>query len=252
MTGPVHRIEALPAVGPAALCMGVFDGVHLGHRALVARTAQVAAERGLAAVALLFDPPPVEILRPEVRVPRLAPVAENLRRLRDAGATAPLAVHFDDELRQVPPEDFLAALAPAIDLRALVMTPDSAFGRARAGTPEAMRTHGLAAGFEVVMLDDLAGIDGEPVSSSRIRELLAGGDIDGATVRLGGPPYLAGTADADGLLSFGYLPALPAAGRYAAQRRDGGPGHVTISDGSVVIEPSTAGFVEVDLIGPAG
>ena len=84
---PVEDCRGLAAaIGPAALCMGVFDGVHRGHQALVAATRRAADERGASAVALLFDPPPVEVIRPGHRVPRLAPVRENLRRLREAGA----------------------------------------------------------------------------------------------------------------------------------------------------------------------
>ena len=251
MSDPVQRLGALSDVGPAALCMGVFDGVHLGHRALVGLTARVAAQRGLASIALLFDPPPLEVLRPEVRVPRLAPVTENLRRLGEAGADAPVALQFDDEVRRLPPEDFLAALAP-IEIRALVMTPDSAFGRSRAGTPDAMREHGRRAGFDVIMLDELAAVDGEPVSSSGIRELLAAGDVAGATARLGVPPYLAGEADAAGVLAFGYLPALPAAARYQARLRSGGSALLTVTDDFVAVDPPRAGRIELDLIGPAG
>ncbi|HET9880039.1 MAG TPA: FAD synthetase family protein [Candidatus Limnocylindria bacterium] len=252
MSDPVQRLGALRDVGPAALCMGVFDGVHLGHRALVGLTARIAARRGLAAAVLLFDPPPLEVLRPELRVPRLAPVVENLRRLGEAGADAPVALQFDDGVRQLSPEDFLAALAPAIEIRALIMTPDSAFGRSRAGTPDAMREHGRRGGFEVVMLDELAAVDGEPVSSSGIRELLAAGDVAAATARLGAPPYLAGEADAQGVLAFGYLPALPAAARYDARLRSGGSARLTVADDFVAVDPPRAGPIELDLIGPAG
>lgn len=248
MSDSVHRIGELPRVGPAALCMGVFDGVHLGHRALVELTARVAAERGLASVALLFDPPPIEVLRPDRRVPRLAPVGENLRRLRAAGITAPVALHFDDALRQLAPEEFLAALAPGIELRALVMTPDSAFGRSRAGTPEAMQQHGGVAGFDVITLDQLVEVGGEPVSSSQIRAHLGDGEIGAARDLLGAPPYLTGIIGAGGAMAFEYLPALPAPGQYTASTRAGG-GRVEleVEEGSVRVSGVPAGPVELDV-----
>lgn len=245
----VHEIDRLPRVGPAALCMGVFDGVHRGHRALLELTRRVAAERGLASVALLFDPPPLEVIRPDQRVPRLAPVAENLRRLGAAGIDAPLALRFTAELRELPPEAFLAALASAIELRVLLMTPDSAFGRSRAGTPQAMRAHGADAGFEVVMLDELLETDGAQISSSRIRDLIAAGEIDDATDLLGWPPYLAGTTRG-GRLAFDYHPALPGDGRYAARRRSpAGTVELEASDGSVAVRPAPGDgdAIELDL-----
>jgi riboflavin kinase/FMN adenylyltransferase len=233
-------LDAIEAVGPAALCMGVFDGVHLGHRALAARTVAAAGER-LASVALVFDPPPIEIIRPEQRVPRLAPAAENLRRLAAIGISHPIGLRFTDAMRQLPPDAFLAALAPAVELRVLVLTPDSAFGRGRAGTPEAMRDLGAQVGFEVIVLESLVEVDGEVVSSSRARAAIAGGDIDLATRLLGARPSLNGHLQPDGVLRITYLPALPAAGRYAAtvypaanESREGRPVGVRVDDDGTV------------------
>ena len=223
-----HLLGGVASTGPAAVCMGVFDGVHVGHQALVAATRRAADDRGATAVALLFDPPPVEVIHPDQRVPRLAPVDENLRRLREAGADVAVALDFTPRVRDLAPEAFLAALAPVVDVRALVMTPDSAFGRARSGTPDRMRGHAQAAGFDLVVLEPLRGDEGGPVSSTRVRERIAAGDVVGATALLGRPPYLAGTVihgDARGRelgyptanLAFDYLPALPALGIYAGR-----------------------------------
>ena len=242
-------LAAIPRVGPAALCMGVFDGVHRGHRALAERTVAAADQRGLASVALVFDPPPIEVIRPEQRVPRLAPPSENLRRLAAAGIRHPIGLRFTEEMRQLPPEAFLAALAPGIDLRILVLTPDSAFGRGRAGTPDAMRELGAHAGFEVMLLDALVEIDEVAVSSSRVRAAIAAGDIGLATRLLGAPPSLVGRVTTDGTLAFDHLPALPLPGTYVAAAHVGpeGPGaRVTVAvdaDGTVRVGgrgPSTS------------
>jgi riboflavin kinase/FMN adenylyltransferase len=226
----IHRIDALPPVGPAAVCMGVFDGVHRGHVALAEITVSAARARGAASVALVFQPHPDEVVRPGTVVPRLAPLAENLRRLAIAGIDHPLVVRFDAELRSREPAAFLAAMAPAIALRALVMTPESGFGRNRAGTPEAMRALGPRAGFDLVMAADIVLEAGEPISSARVRSALREGDIPEAVRLLGHPVRheAVGERDTDGalVLRFDYPAALPGPGRYPAMVRStaGTPG----------------------------
>lgn len=231
--------DRLPAIGPAAVTMGVFDGVHLGHQHLLAATAGEARRRGAASVALVFEPHPDEVLRPGTRVPRLAPPADTLARIVTAGIDHALPLRFDDALRSLDPDQFLDALAPAIELRALVMTPESGFGRGRSGTPERMRSLGAERGFATIVVEPLLD-DGSAVSSSRVRSALAAGDLETARRLLGRAPLLAGTVvrgEGRGrdlgvptaTLEFGYLPALPAAGIYrsrvAAPGRGVGPAH---------------------------
>ncbi len=127
-------LEPLPEIGPAALTMGVFDGVHRGHRALLKATRTAARTSGLRAVALVFDPHPDEVLTPGTRVPRLAPLEANLRRIEDeVGLDLAIPIRFDAALRERTAEEFLAELSPAIELRVIVMSPESAFGRGRGG-----------------------------------------------------------------------------------------------------------------------
>src|SRR5204862_536425 len=142
---------------------------------------------------------------------------ENLRRLGVAGIQ-PVAVSFDRALRALAAEDFLRAMAPAIRVRALVMSAGSAFGRDRAGTPEAMEILGRSAGFAVERVDALLTEADEPISSRRIRRVLAEGALEEANRLLGHPAYLEGvwsTRDG-GRLAFGYHPALPSPGAYRA------------------------------------
>jgi riboflavin kinase/FMN adenylyltransferase len=248
-------IGEVPAVGPVALCMGAFDGVHLGHLALVHATRRTAEALGIRSVALVFDPHPDQVVRPGTVVPRLAPVTENLRLLAAAGIDMPLAVRFDAELRALTPEEFLAAMAPSIELRALVMTPESAFGRNRAGTPEAMREHGRSAGFEVVLVDEVVRDASGPISSARVRQALADGDLDGAARLLGHAAYLEGTvgerSGTGWLLAFDYSPALPAPGVYRAHIREGGPVSVTVGGDAEVTLTDAAditGRIGLDLV----
>jgi riboflavin kinase/FMN adenylyltransferase len=222
----------LPPIGPAVVTLGVFDGVHLGHGAVLDATRSAAAERGAKSLALVFDPHPDEVLRPGSRVPRLAPAAVNRSRIVEFGIDHALAIRFDAELRSLTAEAFLAALSPAIDLRALVMSTQSAFGRDRGGTVERMRGLGGSRRFDVVTVDPVQ-IEGGSVSSTRIRDAIAAGDLATAR-RLGVPPYLEGTVVAgDGRghslgfptanLRFGYEPAMPSLGVYAGRVAHGGP-----------------------------
>jgi len=268
----IHALDALPSVGPAALTLGVFDGVHRGHAALLGATVRAATERGLASAALIFDPHPDEVLRPGTVVPRLTPLATVVDRIRgDCGVTWPLAVRFDDELRQRSAEEFIAALAPAVELRALVMTPDAAFGRGRGGTVARMRELGTERGFEVVTVEPVV-VDGEVVSSTRIRLAIAAGEV-GMARTLGYPPRLEGTVvvgDRRGRslgyptanLAFDYAPAMPALGIYVGQvavpERGVGPDHPGLvsvgvrptfhDDGRVLVEVHLLDF-DGDLYG---
>jgi riboflavin kinase/FMN adenylyltransferase len=256
----IHALDALPPVGPAAMTLGVFDGVHRGHAALLEATARAAAERGVASAALVFEPHPDAVLRPGTVVPRLTPLATVLDRIRgDCGVAWPLAVRFDDELRRRSAEEFVAALAPAMELRALVMTPDAAFGRGRGGTAARMRELGVERGFEVILVEPVL-IGGQVVSSTRIRAAIAAGEI-GVARSLGYPPRLEGTVvvgDRRGRslgyptanLAFDYAPAMPALGIYVGQvavpERGVGPGHPALvsvgvrptfhDDGRVLVE----------------
>ena len=222
----------LPQIGAATVTIGVFDGVHLGHRAVLEATRTAATEQAARSVALVFDPHPDEVIRPGTKVPLLAPTAVNMARIRELGIDHALPVRFHAELRSLTAEAFLAALSPAIELRSLVMASHSAFGRDRAGTVERMRRVGEARGFEVVAVAPVE-IGGEIVSSTRIRRAIAVGDV--ATARqLGVSPYLEGIVVAgDGRgrelgfptanLRLDYEPAMPALGIYAGRVSRGGP-----------------------------
>jgi riboflavin kinase/FMN adenylyltransferase len=211
-------------------------------------------------VALVFDPHPDEIIRPGTTVPRLLPPKITMERLNGSGIDHVVVIGFDDALRSLAPEDFLAALRPGIELRGVVMTPGSAFGRGRSGTPARVAEIGAEQRFEAVTVQPLL-VDGTPVSSSRIRSLLGEGDVAAASDLLGTSPLLQGTVvhgERRGRelgfptanLDFEYTPALPALGIYlgrvsVAERRVG-PGHPALvsigvrptfhDDGRVLVE----------------
>ena len=228
MSQPLRTIgiDDLPAIGRAVVTLGVFDGVHLGHRAILAATRRAAAEHAARSVVLVFDPPPDELLRPGTVLPRLAPLDVNVARIEALGVDRVIPIRFDEPLRMRSAEEFLMSLAPAVELRCLVMARRSAFGHNRDGTPERLQALGAERGFEVVVVDPVE-VDGEVVSSTRIRSAIAAGD-PAAAARLGVAPYLVGTVvtgDRRGRelgfptanLRFDYAPAMPSEGIYAGR-----------------------------------
>ena len=243
-------LDELPPIGPAVVTIGAFDGVHLGHRHLVAATVASARERDAASVALVFSPHPDEVVRPGSVVERLLPPEVTLERLREAGIDHVVEIRFDERLRALEPEQFLAALTPALELRAMTMTPSSAFGRGRTGTLERVAEIGAVEGFDAVAVEPLI-VDREPVSSSRIRDLLRAGDVIAAGRLLAAAPLFRGRVvhgDRRGHelgfptanLSFDYTPALPALGIYLGRvsvpERSVGPGHPALA--SVGVRPT--------------
>ena len=250
----------IPPIGAAVVTLGVFDGVHRGHRHLVATTVRAARERGAGAVALVFQPHPDEVIRPGTKVPRLLPPDVTLERLRSAGLDHAVTVPFDSTVREMPPQAFLDALAPGIELRGVVMTPDSAFGHRRAGTLERVAEIGEERGFDAIRAEPLLD-DGVPISSTRVRDALAAGDVSEAHRLLDAAPLLRGIVvhgDRRGRklgfptanLAFDYTPALPTLGIYLGRvsvpERGVGPGHPALvsvgvrptfhDDGRVLVE----------------
>ncbi len=221
-----HGLAELPPIGRAVITLGVFDGVHLGHRAILDATRAAAAERGVPSVALVFDPPPDELLRPGSVVPRLAPLGVNLDRIAGLGIDHVIVVRFDEAVRELTAEAFLDALAPSIQPDGLAMSRRSAFGRNRGGTADRMQEVGAERGFAVFVVEPIE-VDGGIVSSTRIRAAIAAGDVATA-LRLGVAPYLAGTVVAGDRrgrelgfptanLRFDYAPAMPGLGIYAGR-----------------------------------
>ena len=253
-------LDELPDIGPAVITLGVFDGVHRGHQHVLEATVMAARERDAASVALVFSPHPDEVIRAGTTVERLLPPELTLERLRAAGVDHALEIRFDDALRNLEPEAFLAGLSPAMELRGITMTPGSAFGRARAGTLERVAEIGAENGWDCIAIEPLS-VGGQVVSSSRIRDALRDGQIEQATFLLGAAPLLRGSVvhgDERGRelgfptanLAFAYPPALPALGIYLGRvkvpERGVGPDHPALvsvgvrptfhDDGRVLVE----------------
>ncbi|HKV84809.1 MAG TPA: bifunctional riboflavin kinase/FAD synthetase [Ktedonobacterales bacterium] len=185
------RIEyALGAVAPfgdAVLTIGAFDGVHLGHRRLVERTAELARERGARAVAITFWPHPLAVLRPQEQVALLSTLDEKIALIAGMELLdGVVVVPFTPELAASEPGVFLDMLRAWSSPRAFVEGPDFAFGRDRAGDLAYLRAAGARLGFDVERIE--VTDDGERVSSTRIRRLVREGQVT-AAARLLGQPY---------------------------------------------------------------
>jgi len=245
-----YRIGDIPRIGPSVITIGVFDGVHLGHRQILAETVRVARESGARSAALVFSPHPDEVLRPDTVVERLLPPEETLARISAAGINEPLEIVFDDALRALTPEEFLAELEPSIELRGMAMGAGSAFGRGRTGTPERVAQIGALRGFHITTVEPVI-LDGEPISSSRTRVALRAGDLDLVRRLMGDSPLLRGVVVAGDRrgrtlgfptanLAFGYSAALPTLGIYLGRvsvaERGVGPGHPALV--SVGVRPT--------------
>ncbi|TMC70545.1 MAG: bifunctional riboflavin kinase/FAD synthetase [Chloroflexi bacterium] len=173
--------------GPVHLAIGVFDGVHLGHRALIAHLARGARQDGARAVAATFDPLPIQTLAPGAPASALSDVGERVRLLREAGADAVVVFRFDEAFAKLSADEFVDRVRGACDIRRIVVGPDFHFGRRAEGDVEKLRERGKRDGFVVDVVTPIV-IDGAIVSSTRIRNLLLAGDVE-AAARLLGRPY---------------------------------------------------------------
>ena len=181
-----HRDVAGPCLAPrgSVVCIGAFDGVHAGHRAVLARVRERAAALGLAAVAITFEPIPREFFT-HAGVPRLAGAGEKVALLRRAGADAVLSLRFDAALAAMEAEDFIRrVLVQRVAAREVWVGEDFRFGHRRRGDLVLLREAGATLGFGVAEAATVAS-DGLRVSSTRIRALLAAGEFAAAAPLLG-------------------------------------------------------------------
>jgi riboflavin kinase/FMN adenylyltransferase len=221
---------------PCAVTIGAYDGVHTGHRLVIDRVKRVAAEQGLASAVVTFDRHPASIVRPESAPRLLTDLDQKLELLADTGVDLVLLVHFDQERSEEPAEAFVReVLVGCLDTKAVVVGHDFHFGYKRQGSVPMLQDMGAELGFDVTGVRLFSGgLDRDPISSTRIRALLAEGAVGEAASLLGRPHQVRGVVahgDKRGrLLGFPTanvaIPdsiALPADGVYAGwyQRPDG-------------------------------
>ncbi len=182
-----------PDVRGSVVTIGAYDGVHLGHQAVLRLVRELATVRGHEAVCLTFDRHPAEVVRPESAPKVLTPLDQKLELLEATGYVDTTCVlTFDEHRSREPAEEFVrAVLVGGLGARLVVVGADFHFGHRRHGTVRLLEQMGAEMGFEVLGLG-LVPIDGDataqPYSSTHIRELLSIGDVAGAARLLGRPP----------------------------------------------------------------
>lgn len=229
----IERRMRLPGAG-AAVTVGNFDGVHRGHQALVRLAVARAREAGERAVVLTFEPHPARVLDPERAPAALNTPAQKEELLAALGVDRLAVLPFDPAVAALAPEAFAREiLAEALGARHVVIGESFRFGRRREGDAEGLRALGETLGFAVSALPPVLGRGG-PVSSSRVREELARGDVAAARELLGRPYFVdAGVVRGDGRGRTIGVPTanldpenevLPARGVYAGRVRVPGAG----------------------------
>ncbi len=158
------------------LSIGVFDGVHLGHKFLIALLMEQAGRQNLLGGVVTFRQHPQEVLKPWTGLPFLTGLAERIRLLKDEGVEIVVPLSFDDELAGLSARQFVGLLKKYLRMRGLVIGPDFALGRKREGDADTLRVLGREMGFRVTAVSP-AKINGEIVSSTAIRQALAQGDM---------------------------------------------------------------------------
>jgi riboflavin kinase/FMN adenylyltransferase len=193
----VHGHRNAPSWAGAAIAIGNFDGVHVGHRALIARAREQAAAMSALTVALTFDPHPSALLAPAHAPAMLTSIERRIELLAEAGVDAVVVEPFTRELAGVAPDAFIDDLViGALGARAIVVGYDFSYGHGRAGTIDALRAHGHRAGIDIAIVPPVT-VDGEIASSTRVRGLLRAGDLARAERVLGRP------WDVDGIVVHG-------------------------------------------------
>jgi len=186
--------DALAAGTGSVVTIGVYDGVHLGHHAVLRLVRELADARDLAAVCITFDRHPAEVVRPE-SAPRLLTTPEQKLELLDATGYLDLAfvLEFDEARSREPAEEFVrGVLNHAARARLVVVGADFHFGRGRGGDVALLQRMGAELGFEVIGVGLEAAPGGVIYSSTRIRELLADGAVEAAAELLGRPHEVRG------------------------------------------------------------
>jgi riboflavin kinase / FMN adenylyltransferase len=186
-----QSLADVPA-GERSVALGSFDAVHLGHRAVIGAAVATANERGLRSAVLTFHPPPIAVLRPEVKLVQLSSLSRRAALVAELGADELVIVRFDREFAQLDADEFASrVLADTLGARHVSVGENFHYGRGAKGNPAKLAEEGLRLGFDV-HAEPLLELAGAPISSSRVRELVVAGAVEQAAALLGRPPWLEG------------------------------------------------------------
>jgi riboflavin kinase/FMN adenylyltransferase len=214
----VHGVGALErSLGRLFVVVGVFDGLHRGHEYLLDELRKAALERDARPAVITFDHHPDEVITGKAP-PLLCDPDERLQRIEAAGIAAIVVETFDVALRETPFDVWVRRIAERVDLVGFLMTPETAFGYQRGGTPETVAALGRELRFEVAVIPPFS-LDGRPVSSSAIRQAIQAGDLAAAERLLGRAYSVVGVGSASrdaraATVAFEMPVAMPPDGTY--------------------------------------
>ena len=186
------RLDELPALGlPLHLALGVFDGVHVGHQAVIARAVNAAAKEGGLAGVLTFDPHPIRFIAPQKAPTSLLETLEHkAHAVAEYGVQLFIPLHFDAEIARMEASEFIAQLMAA-PVRTLAVGEDWRFGHNRSGDVTFLSHEAARRGFKLEAVPPVMH-DGERISSTRIRQAVRDGNLEAAAQMLGRPYAVCG------------------------------------------------------------
>ena len=264
-SSPEPPAENDEPLGGSVVTLGNFDGVHLGHRAIVGAVTERSRKLGVPAVVLTLHPHPIRVLRPDKAFKLIMPLEERIERLKALGIDRVTVLRFDHALAALGVREFLEhhVLVP-LRPRVFVAGPDTRFGRDRAGDAELLRVVGKDRGFEVVQVPKVL-VGGQRIGSSGLRRLVAAGDMSTVKTWLGRPFTVLGrVVHGEGRGRGIGVPTanvhtdndlLPALGVYAVQLRLAGeqqsrPGVANLGLRPTFDTPTPHPVLEVHLLSP--
>ena len=266
----VRELDACPRPDDGcAVTIGAYDGVHLGHQAVVAEVRRQAAELGCRTAVVTFDRHPATIVRPESAPLLLTDLDQKLELLDATGIDYCVVIHFDEDRAREPAEDFVATvLVDCLRARTVIVGSDFHFGHQRRGNVAMLQQMGADHGFTTTGLSLVPGRTGEqPVSSTAIRKALLAGDVREAAAMLGRPHEVRGMVvegDRRGRdlgfptanVSVPHAICLPADGIYAGwYERPGGavhPAAISLGRRPTFYETAQASLLEAFLLDFSG
>jgi riboflavin kinase / FMN adenylyltransferase len=227
-----HAADLEPGARKVCVAIGVFDGVHLGHQQVIRQTMADALKHDGLSVVVTFDRHPSAIVAPERTPPLIYPLAKKLSVIESLGVNATYLIEFTKEFSSIHAEQFVRDLARDFrNLQSICVGSNFTFGHKRSGNVDLLREMGTELNFQVHGLASVA-LDGQPVSSTRVREVLRAGNFDQVNQMLGRPYALCGRiVKGDGIgRKLGFATAnmdvtglaLPPTGVYAARAQVAG------------------------------
>ena len=199
----------------SVVALGMFDGLHLGHRTLLLRGRNMARRMGVPLVVSTFAEHPLQVIAPEHCPPMLMTLEERIQTLKELEVDLFSALPFNEEMRRMPPEDFVGHLVRRFHPKAVICGYNHTFGDGGRGNPVLLEALGNALGFETVIVPKIT-LDGEDVSSTEIRGLIQKGNLPRAAQMLKQPYFAEFVRDEVEGLYYPKEPCkmMPPAGKY--------------------------------------